>query len=85
MTIELANDPALEFEVTAAAEARGISVNEYVHEVLKEKTKTQFEVAKAQRKLTTREFLDAMVYRGEVDPAMATQEITREFIYGDHP
>ncbi len=85
MTIKLENDPALESQVTVAAAERGISVDEYVREALLEKAQSRIRVASRQRQLTTREFLDAMAYHGPVDPLMKTQEITREFIYGDHP
>lgn len=85
MTIELENGSALELQITAAAAARGISVEEYVREALTEKAQSKIQLAKHKRKMTTREFLDAMAYHGPIHPNMRTQKITREFIYGDHP
>ena len=87
MTIQVALDPALELQVTAAASARGMSLDEYVNEALLEKAQARLRerIAAWKPTITVEEFLQAMAYHGPIPEEMRTQEITREFIYGDHP
>ena len=81
MTIELQIKPDLEERILQAARVRGMSTSEFVREAVLEKTATMLR----DRKMTTEDFLQAMAYHGPVPDEMRTREITREFIYGDHP
>ena len=81
MTVELEIKPDLEERILEAARALGVSTSEFVREAVLEKTASMLR----ERKMTTEEFLDSMAYHGPISDEMRAQEITREFIYGDHP
>jgi hypothetical protein len=83
MTVSLTIEPELEERVVEAAKRCGVSVEEFAQKALAEKA--QVELLPRPKKMPTKDFLKAMAYRGPIDSAMANQEITREFIYGDHP
>ena len=83
MTIELEIRPELEEKIVAAAERRGVTVQEYVHEAAAQRLRAEPRIA--EKKLSIEEFLDGMAYHGPIPEEMKTQKITREFIYGDHP
>jgi len=83
MTINLTLEPELEERVVEASTRYGISIEEFARKTLAERF--QAELSARQKKMSTKEFLDAMAYRGPIDSTMAAQEITREFIYGEHP
>jgi hypothetical protein len=83
MTVKLEVQPEIEARIVELAKERGISVEEYLHAAILERVES--EPARAAKKKSFEEFLDAMAYHGPIDPAMRTQKITREFIYGDHP
>jgi hypothetical protein len=82
MTIQVMLEPELEERVVEAAKRRGVSIEEYAKKTLTEMV--QVDLVDSRKRLSTEEFLDAIAYRGPIDPSMASQEISREFIYGDH-
>ena len=82
MTVKVELKPEVAASITAQAEARGVSVEEYVQEVVEDRAGVQ-----PTRKATPEEIeamLDELAEMGKDLPHLPSSAFTRERIYQDH-
>jgi hypothetical protein len=82
MTVRIELKPEVAANVVAQAEARGLSVEEYVQQVIEDRAGVQ-----PTRKATAEEIeamLDELAEMGKDLPPLSDYALTRESIYEDH-
>ena len=82
MTVRLELNPALEANLQAQAEARGIPLDAYLQSVIEERARTT--AVRPARLQDLRATLDALAEMGKGLPCLPSAVLSRESIYQDH-
>ncbi|MGH9604552.1 MAG: hypothetical protein ACRD3N_02515 [Terracidiphilus sp.] len=84
MTIQVELNPETEIQLAAEASARGMAMELYAQQILREAMATKSNAASRASQYEFRAFLDALASKAPDVPHLRSVTFSRETIYGEH-